>query len=57
MVEALHLADTSKVVGIFLAMTIFSVIYGIFVMNEREKMYRKIFGTIIVIVGIILTVV
>jgi drug/metabolite transporter (DMT)-like permease len=57
LVEALRLTEASKVVGIYQAMTILSVIYGIFVLKEREKMYRKIIGTIIVILGIILTVV
>lgn len=57
MVGALRLTDASKVVGIYQAMTIFSVVYGIFILGEREKMVKKIVGTIIVIIGIIATVI
>lgn len=57
LVQALKLTDASKVVGIYQAMTILSVVYGIVVLNEREKIMRKIIGTIIVIIGIIATVI
>ena len=56
LVEALHLTDASKAVGLYQAMTLFSVFYGIFVLNERDKLMRKIIGSIIVIIGVILTV-
>lgn len=56
LVEALHLTDASKAVGLYQAMTLFSVIYGIFVLNEKDKLVRKIIGSIIVIIGVILTI-
>lgn len=56
LVEALHLMDASKAVGLYQAMTLFSVFYGIFVLNEKDKLVRKIIGSIIVIIGVILTV-
>lgn len=56
LVEALHLTDASKAVGLYQAMTLFSVFYGIFVLNEKDKLVRKIIGSIIVIIGVILTV-
>ncbi len=56
LVEALRLSDASKAVGVYQAMTLFSVFYGIFILNERDKMERKIIGSIIVIIGVILTV-
>lgn len=56
LVEALHLTDASKAVGLYQAMTLFSVFYGIFILNERDKLIRKIIGSIIVIIGVILTV-
>ena len=57
MVEALHVAEASKVVGLYQAMTIFSVIYGIVIMGETKKVIKKIVGTVVVIAGIIATVV
>lgn len=56
LVEALHLTDASKAVGLYQAMTLFSVFYGIFALNERDKVVKKIIGSIIVIIGVILTV-
>ncbi|TXH01311.1 MAG: hypothetical protein E6P95_02000 [Candidatus Moraniibacteriota bacterium] len=57
LVEALHLTDASKAVWLYQAMTLFSVLYGIFILNERDKLIRKIIGSIIVIIGVILTVI
>lgn len=57
LVEALHLTEASKAVGLYQAMTLFSVFYGIFILNERDKLVRKIIGSIIVIIGVILTVI
>jgi len=57
LVEALHRSDASKVVGIYQAMTVLSVLYGIFILKETDKMYLKILGVIIVVVGVILTVI
>jgi drug/metabolite transporter (DMT)-like permease len=57
LVEALRISEASKAVGVYQAMTLFSVFYGIFVLNERDKMVRKIIGSIIVIIGVVLTVV
>lgn len=57
LVEALHLTDASKAVGLYQAMTLFSVFYGIFVLNERDKILKKIIGSIIVIIGVILTII
>lgn len=56
LVEALRISDASKTVGVYQAMTLFSVFYGIFILNEREKILRKIIGSIVVIIGVILTV-
>lgn len=56
LVEALRVSDASKAVGVYQAMTLFSVFYGIFILNERDKIWRKIIGSIIVIIGVILTV-
>lgn len=56
LVEALRVSDASKAVGVYQAMTLFSVFYGIFILNERDKMARKIIGSIIVIIGVVLTV-
>lgn len=55
LVESLRLADASKTIGVYQAMTLFSVLYGIFVLNERDKIAKKIIGSIIVIIGVILT--
>ena len=49
LVEALHLTDASKAVGLYQAMTLFSVFYGIFVLNEKDKLVRKIIGSIILL--------
>lgn len=57
LVEALRVSDASKAVGVYQAMTLFSVFYGIFILNERDKIARKIIGSIIVIIGVILTVI
>jgi drug/metabolite transporter (DMT)-like permease len=56
-VEALRVADASKVVGVYQAMTILSVFYGIIILKERAKIAAKMIGTVIVLVGIIATVV
>lgn len=56
LVRALAVTDASKVVGLYQAMTILAVLYGIFILNERERIVQKLLGTLIVIIGIILTV-
>ncbi len=57
LVKALAVADASKVVGLYQAMTIFSVFYGIFILKEKEKITQKIIGVVIVVVGIVLTLI
>lgn len=56
LVRALAVADASKVVGLYQAMTVFSVFYGIFILKEKEKIDKKIIGVVIVIIGILFTV-
>jgi drug/metabolite transporter (DMT)-like permease len=56
LVEALRLTDASKAIGLYQAMTILSVLWGIFILAEREKIYRKLMGAIIVILGILATI-
>lgn len=56
LVEALRVADASKVVGLYQAMTIFSVIYGIIILKETDKILLKVIGMIIVLTGVIFTV-
>lgn len=56
LVEALRITDASKAIGVYQAMTLFSVFYGIFILNERDKIIKKIIGSIIVILGVIATV-
>lgn len=56
LVEALRATDASKAVGVYQAMTLFSVFYGIFVLKETDKIAKKIIGSIIVIIGVIATV-
>jgi len=56
LVEALRITDASKAVGVYQAMTLFSVFYGIFILNERDKIIKKIIGSIIVILGVIATI-
>lgn len=56
LVEALRVADASKVVGLYQAMTLFSVLFGIFILKEKEKLLAKIIGSLIVITGIMLMV-
>jgi drug/metabolite transporter (DMT)-like permease len=53
MVEALHTADASKVVAVYQAMTLFAVLYGIFMLKETDKLAAKIIGTVIVIIGMV----
>lgn len=57
LVRALSFSEASKVVGLYQAMTIFSVFYGIVILKEKDKIPQKIIGTIIVILGIIFTVI
>lgn len=56
LVKALVLTDASKVVGLYQAMTVLSVIYGILVLKEKERLIQKIVGTLIVIIGIFIIV-
>lgn len=56
LVEALQKTDASKAVGVYQAMTIFSVFYGIFILKETDKLFLKIIGVVVVIIGVILTV-
>ncbi len=57
MIEAMHLTDASKAVGVYQAMTLFAVLYGICILKETEKLTQKIIGTIIVTIGVIAMVV
>lgn len=57
LVEALRVADASKVVGLYQAMTIFSVFYGIVILRETDKILLKIIGVIIVLTGVVFTVI
>jgi drug/metabolite transporter (DMT)-like permease len=54
LVEALGQAEVSKVTGVYQAMILFSVLYGIFILKEKEGWKKKIAGTILVIVGILI---
>ncbi len=56
LVEALRASDASKVVGLYQSMTLFSVLFGIFILKERDKLLAKIIGSLIVIAGIVLMV-
>ena len=49
-----RLTDASKVSAIYQGMMIFAVLAGIFILNERENIARKIIGTIVVLGGVAL---
>jgi drug/metabolite transporter (DMT)-like permease len=57
LVEAMRVTDVSKAVGVYQAMTLFSVYYGIFILNERDKLRQKLIGSLIVIIGVIATLI
>lgn len=51
-VTALRIGDTSRVTGVYYAMMFTSVLAGIFLLKEKENVYRKIFGSLIILSGI-----
>lgn len=51
---AIRMGDPSKVSGIYNGMLIFSVLAGIIFLKERENIGRKLVGTAITIVGVLL---
>lgn len=48
---ALSLGPAGKVSGIFQGMSIVAVLAGIFILGEKEKVWQKVIGSTIVIVG------
>lgn len=51
---AIRLGDTSKVTAIYQSMMVFSVLAGIIFLKEREDAAKKIIGTGVTLVGILL---
>lgn len=52
-VEAMHLTDASKVVGVYQTFTLASVFYGIYILKETDKIPQKILGSLIVLLGVL----
>ena len=53
-VAAIRIGDVSKINAIYQGMMIVSVLAGIFILKERENIWKKIAGSAIVIIGAIL---
>ncbi len=51
---ALRTTDTSKVSAIYNGMLIFSVLAGIILLRERENIGRKLIGTVVTLIGVLL---
>lgn len=51
---ALKIGDPSKVNAVYQSMIIFNVLAGIFILKEKENTGKKILGTLITIVGVVL---
>jgi drug/metabolite transporter (DMT)-like permease len=51
---AIRLADTGKVQAVYQGMMVFSVLAGIIFLKERENIGRKLIGTAVTLVGILL---
>lgn len=51
---ALHSGEVSKVNAIYQSMMIFSVLAGIMILKERQDILRKLLGTAVTIIGVIL---
>lgn len=51
---ALHTGEVSKVNAIYQGMLVVSVLAGIIILKERQDIFRKLLGTTITIIGVIL---
>ena len=51
---ALHKGEVSKVNAIYQSMMILSVLAGIFILKEKQDIFKKLLGSIITIIGVIL---
>lgn len=50
-INALVSGTVTQVMGVFQAMSFVTVLIGVFLMNEREKMWQKLMGSAVVIIG------
>ena len=53
-VNAIRIGETSKVSAVYQGMMIIALLYGIFVLKERNQMWQKIIGACVVIGGLYL---
>ncbi len=51
---ALRIGDASKITGVYQGMLIFSVLAGIMFLKERENIGKKLIGTTIILIGVLL---
>ncbi len=52
--KALDQSDTSKVIGVYQSTVVFSIIYGIWILNEKDNIVGKLIGAFTLIVGILI---
>ncbi len=51
---ALRMGEVSKVNAIYQGMMVFSILAGIFILKEKKDILKKILGTVITIIGVLL---
>lgn len=51
---ALHVGEVSKVNAVYQSMMILSVLAGIFILNERKDIFKKLLGSVVTVIGVIL---
>jgi len=56
LVKALKYGDVSRVIGLFQSIAVLGVVLGIFLLNEKEDVKRKIIGGMIVLLGVLLLI-
>lgn len=54
LIAALSIGDVSKVNGIYQGMLVVSILAGIILLKERKDIFKKLLGTVVTIIGIIL---
>ena len=55
-IGALRIGPTGKVIAVFQAMSIVSVIAGVIFLEERDNILQKIIGSLVVALGVFLLV-
>lgn len=53
---ALHSGEISKVNAVYQSMMIFSVLAGILILKEKQDIFKKLLGTMVTIIGVMLLI-